>query len=283
MLSPIKRSFIVTAIAASLFAASPTARGEEAHANTTPAATADTQANVAAKVDAHAAPAPAATHDAAPAVSPDVALQALLEGNARFRAGNVTRPHQDQVRRAELAKGQRPPVIILACADSRVAPELVFDAGLGDVFVCRVAGNLAEDAVIGSIEYAAEHLGSCLVVVMGHQKCGAVTAAVDVVVKDVKLPGHLPQVVGPIKPAVEAARKSGTENLVARAIDENVAHTVNALKKSGPVLGHLIEKGSLKIVGGRYDLDTGAFTLIDRPAPADTTAGGAELVKPAGH
>ncbi|HEY4484757.1 MAG TPA: carbonic anhydrase, partial [Nitrospiria bacterium] len=124
-------------------------------------------------------------------LNPDKALTMLMEGNARYVEGKMLHPNQAADRMGELAKGQHPFAVILGCADSRVPPEIVFDQGLGDLFVLRVAGNIADDAVIGSIEYAVEHLGTTLVFVLGHERCGAVSAAVEVVTKGAKVPGHI--------------------------------------------------------------------------------------------
>jgi len=212
--------------------------------------------------DAHAASAPAGhgAH-AAPAINPDDALAEIVAGNRRFVAGKAEHPHQDAARRTEIAKGQHPRVIVLACADSRVAPEVVFDTGVGDVFVVRVAGNIVDDAVLGSIEYAAEHLHAPLVVVMGHERCGAVAATVDAVLKGGEAPGHIGALLNPIKPAVTAARAHGDDDLVDRAVDENVTLVVRQIRTSQPLLARMIAEGHLKVIGGRYDLDTGEFAL----------------------
>lgn len=204
-------------------------------------------------------------------LTPDASLKMLQDGNARFVSGALQHPHQDAARRGDVASGQRPFAVILACADSRVAPEVVFDEGLGDLFVIRVAGNIADDAVLGSIEYAVEHLGSPLVVVMGHERCGAVTAAVDAVKTGAPPPGHLSALVDPIRPAV-TSQKPG-EDLLDRAIVANVAEQV-AKVSADEELAAAIKSGKLKVVGGRYDLDTGEFKLTEsKPASAAPDAG----------
>jgi carbonic anhydrase len=194
-------------------------------------------------------------------MAPDDALKALMEGNARFVAAKAAYPHQDVERRTLLAGGQQPIAVILSCSDSRVPPELVFDQGLGDLFTVRVAGNVADDAVIASIEYSVEHLGSTLVMVLGHEKCGAVTATLDAVKTGGDVPGHLPALVDPIRAAViQANTQSG--DVLDLAVIGNVGNVVGQLKASEPVLGELFAHEKIKIVGGRYDLDTGEVTIV---------------------
>ncbi len=195
--------------------------------------------------------------ESAAGVSPDAALRMLVDGNARFVAGKLQHPNDTAARRTEVAKGQHPFAVILSCSDSRVPPEVVFDAGLGDLFVIRVAGNTADDLAVGSIEYAVEHAGASLVVVLGHERCGAVTAAVGAAKSKDPAPGHLAAVLDPIKPAVaKVAGKTG--DILDMVSRENVARVVAQLSESAPVLADRVKAGTLKIVGGRYDLDTGA-------------------------
>ncbi len=176
----------------------------------------------------------------------------LLDGNARFAKNKMMHPHETPEYRTTLSTGQHPHAVILSCSDSRVPPEIVFDEGLGDLFIIRVAGNIVSDDVLGSIEYGAEHLHIPLLVVMGHESCGAVTAASKGYEED----DHIKILLKEIEPAVEKAReKKG--NLVENAIAENVKYVVDKLKHSGPVLSKLYEEGKLKIIGARYDLDTG--------------------------
>ena len=160
-------------------------------------------------------------------------LSELKAGNERHVKGQYKHPDETIARRQELAKGQSPHAVILTCADSRVPPEIVFDQGLGDLFVIRVAGNVAPDAEVASIEYAVEHLHTPLVVVMGHQSCGAVGAAIA----GGEAPGHLPALIDAIKPAVEEARKEKGD-LSANAVRINVEHVVEQLRTSQPVLAH---------------------------------------------
>jgi len=201
-------------------------------------------------------------HEAPPAgVGPDEALARLMAGNARYTSQRVRRPNQTGRRRVEVAAGQHPFAIVLGCADSRVPPEIVFDQGLGDLFVVRVAGNIADDAEVASFEYAVEHLGPRLILVLGHEQCGAVAAAVEAVEKGGEVPGHLGTLLGPIRPAVERARGRGGD-LLDNAVRANVESVVERLKASEPVLAAAAKAGRLKIVGGRYDLRSGRVDLI---------------------
>jgi carbonic anhydrase len=163
-----------------------------------------------------------------------------------------------------LARGQRPPAIVLSCSDSRVPPEIVFDQSLGEIFVVRVAGNVPDPVVVGSIEYAAEHLGSSLVLVLGHERCGAVTAAVNVKGKAF---GNIGSIVNAIAPAVAQARKEAVgkdkAELVDVAIADNVKNVVANLTRQSPSLAKLVKEGGVKIVGARYDLDDGKVTLVE--------------------
>ncbi len=156
-----------------------------------------------------------------PAINGDEALKKLIGGNKFYVAGKSRHPHQTIERRTELAKGQNPFAVILGCSDSRVPPEILFDQGLGDLFVVRVAGNVVDNAVQGSIEYAVEELGVPLIMVLGHERCGAVKAAVDVVEKGGELPGQIETIIDKIKPAVEKV-KGKPGDLLENAINENV-------------------------------------------------------------
>lgn len=202
-----------------------------------------------------------AAHATTTVPTPASALTELKAGNERFASHHVTHPHQTAARRTELASGQQPHAVILACADSRVAPEIVFDKGLGDLFTVRVAGNIAGDPEIASIEYAVEHLHVPLIVVMGHQSCGAVGAAIE----GGEAPGHLPALIDAIKPSVEKARAMKGE-LSDNAIRVNVEAVVAQLEASHPILAEHVADGSLKIVGGVYSLKTGRVAwLSDAP------------------
>ncbi len=189
--------------------------------------------------------------------SADQALADLMAGNKRYVAARLTYPNQTVARRAEVAKGQHPFAVILGCADSRVPPEIIFDQGLGDLFVIRVAGNVVDDVVMDSIEYAAEHLGVQLIVVLGHTRCGAV----DATVKGGEAAGHIRSLVEAIRPAVEKA-KGQPGDLLTNAVKANVEMVVDRLKSSKPILAESVEAGRLKIVGARYDLESGVVEII---------------------
>ena len=199
----------------------------------------------------------AADHPKGPNLPPDAALKKLLAGNARFASGSVAHPNQGSGRRAEVAKGQKPFAIVVGCADSRTSPEVVFDQGLGDVFVTRLAGSIVDDAALGSIEYAIAHLGASVIVVLGHERCGAVDAAM----KGGSVPGKIGAVVRPILPAVRAVKKSATPTLDA-AIDENARRVAAGLAGRSKIVADAVKAGNLKITAARYDLDSGRVTLV---------------------
>lgn len=198
----------------------------------------------------------------APSMSPEAALQELVEGNKRFAEGKPLHAKADLARVTELAKGQAPYAIVLACSDSRLAPEILFDKGLGELFVIRVAGNIPDPVVLGSIEYAAEHLGSPLVIVLGHERCGAVTATVS---HKGEPEGNIGAIIKIIQPAAKAAKAAGkgkeTAQIVEDAIDINTKLVAANLTKHSKVLAHLVKEGKLKVVSGKYDLDDGKVTL----------------------
>jgi carbonic anhydrase len=198
-------------------------------------------------------------HSDQPAVAPAEAISKLKEGNGRYTSGNLQHPSQTTERRAELAKGQHPFATIVGCSDSRVPPEIVFDQGLGDLFICRVAGNVINDEGLGSIEYAVDHLGSRLIIVLGHQSCGAVKAARETIAAKGKAPGHIESLVTAIKPAVEATAKDDLD----ATIKANVKHVVEALRSSTPILKSKVDSGGVQVIGGYYSLDTGAVTFLD--------------------
>ena len=189
-------------------------------------------------------------------------LRELQAGNDHHVAKKYQHPHQNAARQRELSSGQHPHAIVLSCADSRVAPEIVLDQGLGDLFDVRVAGNVASDSELASIEYAAAHLHSPLLVVMGHQKCGAVTAAAE----SGEAEGHLPSLLDLIRPAVASA-KGQPGDLIDNAVRINVENVVRQVRGSKPVLAPLVDRGALKVVGAVYALDTGKVAwLPDGPA-----------------
>jgi carbonic anhydrase len=198
---------------------------------------------------------------AAQAVTPVMEpLARLMAGNKRFVASRLTHPNQGAQRRTTLANGQRPFAAILSCADSRVPPEIVFDQGLGDLFVVRVAGNIADTPGIGSLEFAAIALEVPLVMVLGHSRCGAVDAAMKAAPGADLSPG-LTSLVEAIRPAVAGAKDKPGDAL-ANAVRANIAHVVGQLKSSQPHLARLSGDGKIKIVGAHYHLETGAVEVL---------------------
>ena len=192
--------------------------------------------------------------------SPDDALNMLMEGNMRYMQGSPIHPNQSAERQAEVAQGQHPWAAILGCMDSRVPPELVFDQGLGDMFVVRTAGQVIDDAVIGSIEYAVEE-GVKLVMVLGHQNCGAVKATINAIQTGSLPEGQIASLVEAIKPAViEAQSEAG--DLVDNSVRANVALEMEYLMSSSSIISHAAGQGAIKVVGARYDLGTGAVALL---------------------
>lgn len=214
----------------------------------------------------------------APVMDSDAAMKALKDGNMRYTSGKMVHGNMNAARRAEVAKGQSPHTIVLTCADSRLSPEILFDQGLGDLFVIRVAGNIWDTNTLASAEYSAAVLGSSVLLVLGHERCGAVDAAKSAYEASLKgegsgLPGNLPQLVNNIMPAVrDVDGKSG--DFLANAISRNVMRTITAATEKSPVIYNLSKAGSLKIVGGVYDLDTGVVEFMDHTkaenAPAPT-------------
>ena len=199
-------------------------------------------------------------------LSPGQALARLQDGNARFVAMKEIEPNQSSTRLMAIAKGQQPFVGVLGCVDSRVPPELIFDRGLGDVFDARIAAAIADDAAIGSLEFGVEEFGVPLLVVLGHSKCGAVTAAVKAVQSgQTQPPGRIAAVMDLIIPAIEtvAARGTAGDDLVDTAAREVVRRGVAALADS-PVLSDRVASGQLDIVGAFYDLDTGSVEFGPR-------------------
>lgn len=225
-------------------------------------------------------------HPDQPIVAPAEAISRLKEGNGRFTAGNPQHQHesaderaymaknsyenagtiplgltteQAAKRRAELVKSQHPFAIILSCSDSRVPPEIVFDEGLGDLFIVRVAGNVLNDQGLGSIEYGVDILGARLIVVLGHQSCGAVDAAMKTIAAKGKAPGHIQSLVTAIKPVVNSTPKGDLETMT----KANVKHVVDALRSSTPILKAKVDSGDVQVIGGYYTLDTGAVTFLE--------------------
>lgn len=194
-------------------------------------------------------------------VSPDEALGRLKQGNAIFARGGASIVLPTMIRIAELSKGQKPFAVIVGCSDSRVGPELVFDCNLGELFVVRVAGSTVSQEGLGSIVYAVEHLGAPLVVVLGHSKCGAVGAAVDVATKHSELHGSLLNMVLPIIPAVLEAQEKHPADLQDAAIRQNVRDVAARLKVADGTLAEKQAEGRLKIVSATYDLASGVVAF----------------------
>jgi carbonic anhydrase len=194
-------------------------------------------------------------------------LSLLKEGNGRFAEGKTIHPNLEVSRRAELAAaGQEPSATILACSDSRDPVELIFDRGVGDLFVVRVAGNVAGLSELATIEYGVTHLGTPLLIVMGHSKCGAVTAAV----KGAELHGHLPSLINLIKPAAEKAKSSGPEEeCVPRAIELNVWQQVENIFSRSALIREFAAAGKVQIVGAVYDIATGKVQWLGQHPEID--------------
>lgn len=208
-------------------------------------------------------------------IPPDEAIQKLLDGNKHYVQNRLTNAEMsNSTTRASLANSQKPYAIILSCSDSRVPPEIIFDKGLGELFVVRVAGNVPDPIILGSIEYAAEHLGTTLIMVLGHERCGAVTASVDA--KGKTTGSHnIDAIVKEIEPSIAAAAKDCTackdekdcaetkkSDFVSCVIDTNAKTVAANLTKNSEILKHLAEEHKIKIVTARYDLDDGKVTLL---------------------
>jgi carbonic anhydrase len=216
---------------------------------------------------AGAALATSGSADGRPIAAPDPAavLSRLVEGNRRFVEGKLAHPGRRPEDFAPLAEGQSPMAIIVGCADSRVAPEVVFDQGVGDLFVVRVAGNVVSGAgpfIKGSVEFAVAELGARLIVVLGHEACGAVKAAVAHIDANDTLPGAIRDLVEVIRPAAQAVRGKAGDKLE-NAIKANVELGVERLKGLDPILAGMVKKGELKVVGAVYELRTGLVKWLD--------------------
>lgn len=196
--------------------------------------------------------------------TPDDALRLLEEGNAAFLRGDVSKNDLGPQRRLQLASGQAPFCAYVSCSDSRVPPELLFGRGLGELFIIRNAGNTVDTVAMGSIEYAVLELGVPLVVVMGHESCGAVKAAMSVVEKNTRFPGAIDNMIEPIIPAVLQARGQPGDP-VENAVKQNVRRVVDVMRnESDPILQKPIKSGALKIVGAYYELSSGRVDFFDR-------------------
>jgi carbonic anhydrase len=202
------------------------------------------------------------TRETQAAITPAQALALLEAGNARFVSGGML--HRDlRHQTLETSSGQYPFAAVVSCLDSRVPPELVFDQGIGDLFSARIAGNIVNDDILGSLEFATKVSGAKLILVIGHTSCGAIKGACD----DVQL-GHLTALLARIKPAVDSVqtgpgetRSSKNSTFVERVAEANVRHTLKTIRTQSPILSEMIEKGQIGLVGGSYDLGTGKVTF----------------------
>lgn len=208
--------------------------------------------------------APPAAVPAPPSLTPDQALEALKRGNQEFLAGRAVIQDADGRRRLEIAKAQYPIAVLVSCSDSRVPPELLFGRGLGELFIIRNAGNTIDTVAMGSLEYAVAVLNVPLVVIMGHERCGAVDAAVSVVQDGTTFPGSIGDMVEPIIPAVLDARRDNPTDLLDASVRANVRRTVARLRAfSEPMVLDRLKERKLRIVGARYDLDDGNVDFFD--------------------
>lgn len=202
---------------------------------------------------------PAVTAES-PVANADEALARLQAGNQRYAAIQATHPNQSANRRSELAQSQNPFAIVFGCVDSRAGPELLFDRGLGDLFVIRTAGHVLDNAALGSIEYGVAELKIPLLMVLGHERCGAVKASIEAIEQHAEAPGQIAALVRGITPAVEKAHGQAGDALD-NTVRINTELTVAQLRAT-PLLADAVSKGALKIVGGRYDLDSGMVEII---------------------
>jgi carbonic anhydrase len=193
--------------------------------------------------------------------TPRAALRQLLAGNHRFVTGHARHPHQTAAYLHELAAGQHPFLVTLGCADSRVPPELLFDQGLGDIFDNRVAGNAVDDMLLGSIEYAVEHFTPPVLMVLGHERCGAVTATVEAIESGAPVPGHIATIVAALRPIIEPVLAEPGDK-VENGVIANVKAQCRALVDTSDIVREKVDAGTLAVVGARYDLDTGRVTLV---------------------
>lgn len=197
-------------------------------------------------------------------LSPDQALELMKRGNAEFKTDAPYRAANDRDRRLAIARGQTPFAVLVSCSDSRVPPELLFGRGLGELFIVRNAGNTVDTTALGSIEYAVGVLGVPLVVVLGHQRCGAVEAAMEVVTKNATYPGSIGRMIEPIVPAVLQAQAKNPSDLFMESVRTNVSRTVNRLRiGSEPILLDPLKEKKLRIVGAAYSLDDGSVDFFD--------------------
>jgi carbonic anhydrase len=194
--------------------------------------------------------------------TPDQALERMVQGNQEFRVDDPTRPELSQARRAMLTTGQQPFAAILGCADSRTPPEALFHAGLGEIFTVRIAGNSATIGSVGSLEYAVEELHVPLILVMGHERCGAIAAAKHVLDTGVMLPGVLGELVAPIIPALVEARASGGTDVLDAAVRVHARRTARRLREHDGLITSAVREGKLRVEAAYYSIDDGVVTLL---------------------
>jgi carbonic anhydrase len=197
----------------------------------------------------------------------DEALRVLLRGNQRFVSAQQLRPHQTPQHRLGVTRAQHPSAVIITCADSRVSPVLIFDHGLGDLFVLRVAGNIVDTSVLASIEYAVVELGAPLVMVLGHEHCGAVKATLNVLDNQLTLPGHLNVIVNSIRPAVQHIHAGSDEQRLHKAVEANARMVARQIQDCEPLLTQRVREGKLRVCSAIYDLTTGKVNLLSEDQP----------------
>lgn len=226
--------------------------------------------------DSHAIDRPERSYEVRPK-NPREAWDRLMRGNRRFVAGDRLHPNQDAHRRQDIAAAQAPFATIFSCADSRVASEIIFDQGLGDLFVVRTAGHVLDPCVIGSIEFGVEAVGSPLVVVMGHESCGAVKAAVEAADTGAFPPGYIRDVVEKVMPSVVQAQRQGPDG-GAHPGDWHVRRTVRMLAERSTILEHALDQDRVAIVGVNYGLTDGRIRLVDYLGDITGSAGARRAV-----
>lgn len=205
---------------------------------------------------------PTATPRGVEALTPDRALEFLMQGNQRFQASLGVNPDQGSDRRAAVALGQAPLAIVLACADSRVAPELIFDQGLGDLYTLRIAGNILSDSMLASIEYAAERIAPPLLMVVGHKACGAVKAAFTTIELGAHAEGHIHSLVEALRPIIGHVMETEKDDIVDRSVRYNAEYQLESIRRRSPSVNRLHRDGLMKLVAAYYDLDSGAVEVL---------------------
>jgi carbonic anhydrase len=191
-------------------------------------------------------------------LSADESLKKLMAGNKRFTEFTQNHPHQNEARLKEVSSSQKPFAIIVGCSDSRVPPEIIFDQGIGDLFIIRNAGNVVDDFAMASIEYAVEHLDVKLIMVLGHENCGAV----DATIKGGRLPGHLNKLTDEIEPSIQSAKRI-TGDLLTNVIYSNTKRIAGQISSSEELLKEFVEHKGLKVIPAYYNLETGKVEVME--------------------